>query len=212
MKKPVKLQKTSGFTLVELMVVIVIIAALFGIGAMAAMKIQKSSRLTGSVQKVRDLGVRVAAYTTDHNGELPVYHNTTTNLYWWGNLVEDPKNKSQLTVFKSPNHKEFDLNRVDITISYGWNGKVVGMNESDDSSGYGPKRLANFSDPSRIMVLADGPAKNGRGLIDAQTAIPDSERYGGKVAALILDGSAKTLNVEGDLKPSSPWWQGDEKH
>lgn len=66
-----KPSRTHGFTLVELLVCIAIVAGLAAI----AMSIMKSSRqkahLVSANQKLRSLGASLVAYTTDTNGLLP---------------------------------------------------------------------------------------------------------------------------------------------
>jgi hypothetical protein len=167
------------------------------------------SRLSGSINKVRDLGVRIQAYTQDNAGQLPVWKDNSQNLYWWGMLVSDPLNKSQLEIFKSPGDKYFNIDKVEATISYGWNARVCGRSESAEG-GEGPKRMVNFRDPSRILVLADGPKQNGFGLLDLNK-LPDPDRYNGKVAGLMLDGSGKQLTIESDFKQNSFWFQTEEE-
>ena len=209
MKKPRIGTRTKGFTLVELLVVIVIIGALAGMVFAMTKGALAKSRLSGSINKVRDLGVRIQAYTQDNAGQLPVWKDNSQNLYWWGMLVSDPLDKSKLEIFKSPGDKYFNIDKVEATISYGWNARVCGRSESAEG-GEGPKRMVNFRDPSRILVLADGPRQNGFGLLD-QNKLPDPDRYNGKVAGLMLDGSGKQLTVESDFKQNSFWFQTEEE-
>ena len=209
MKKPRIGSRTKGFTLVELLVVIAIIAALAAMVFALTKGAMAKSRLAGSVNKVRDLGVRIQAYTQDNAGELPVWKNESQNLYWWGMLIDDVRDESKLEMFKSPGDKNFDVNKIESTVSYGWNAHVCGRSESAEG-GEGPKRMVSFRDPSRILVLADGAKSNGFGLLD-QNKLPDPERYDGKVAALMLDGSGKQLMIESDFKQNSFWFQTEEE-
>jgi len=209
MKKPRIGTRTKGFTLVELLVVIAIIAALaamvFGVtkGAMA------KSKLAGSINKVRDLGVRIRAYTDDNAGQLPVWKDQSQDLYWWGTLVDDIRDERKLEIFKSPGDKYFDAKKIESTISYGWNARVCGRHETADGD-EGPKRIVNFKDPSRILVLADGPKRNGFGLLDPNQ-LPDPDRYDGKAAALMLDGSARQMLIESEFKQNMFWFQTEEE-
>ena len=210
MKKPQNGLRTKGFTLVELLVVITIIAALAGLIFAMTKKAMDKSRLAASLTKVRNLGVMVQGYTQDNAGQLPVWKDQTQDLYWWETLVEDPDNESQLEIFRSPAHKEFSAKRGRPNLSYGWNASVVGRFENAEGDD-GPKRMVNFENPSRILVLADGQAKGGDALID-RTHLPDEKRYNGRAAGLLLDGSGKELLIESDFKTgASVWFMTEEE-
>ena len=184
-----------------IVIIVVLAAATFAISTSVLTK----SRLNTSVSKVRDLGIRVESYSQDNGGFLPVYHDTTLDLYWWGMLVKDEKNESELGVFKSPGDKKFDLKKVKDTISYGWNAHVCGRSENAQG-GEGPQRKNSFKDPTNILVITEGPKNGGQGLFD-EANTPDPKRYGGKAAALMLDGSGKTLNIETEFtKGASKWF------
>ena len=209
MKNPKIGKRAGGFTLVELMVTIAIIVALAGLVFSLARGAQAKSRLAASVNKVRDLGVRIQAYTQDNSGQLPVWKDQSQDLYWWGMLVVDPRNPNQLEIFRSPGHKEFSSNISAPNLSYGWNARVVGRYETAEGD-EGPKRMVNFREPSRIMVLADGARTGGNALID-QTILPDPERYAGKAAALMLDGTARAMDVASDLQAGSIWFMTEDE-
>ncbi|WP_035614340.1 prepilin-type N-terminal cleavage/methylation domain-containing protein [Haloferula sp. BvORR071] len=206
MKKPAIVKPASGFTLVELMVVIVIMIVLVALGSAMFISVRNKSQLTASVANLRDLGVKIEGYSQDNAGVLPVYKDNTQNLYWWGMLVpgNDINNESLLMVFKSPAHKEFDPKKIEQTISYGWNAHVCGRSE-DSTGGEGPKRKVSFKNPGSNLVLTESPRVNGMGLLD-DSNLPDPKRYKGKAAALMLDGSAKQLDIETEFKRGNSKW------
>jgi prepilin-type N-terminal cleavage/methylation domain-containing protein len=208
MKKPGIGKQARGFTLVELMVAIVIIAALAGLVFGIAKSTLMKSRMSANLTNVRSLGVEVQGYAQDNAGILPTWRDDSQDLYWWGMLVKDPKNESLLGKFKSPSDKEFDVNKIESTISYGWNARVVGRS-ADSAGDDGPKRLASFKQPAEILVLAD-TRKGAMGLID-EGALPDPDRYDGKAAGLMLDGSARTLTLENDFGANSKWFKTEEE-
>lgn len=198
MKKPKFAKRARGFTLVELMVSIVIVAALVSMVFALTRNAMAKTRLAASSTAVRNLGVMIQGYTQDNAGQLPVWKDNSTDLFWWGQLVKDPKNESQLEIFRSPGHKQFDAKSSTPNLSYGWNASVCGRYDTGEGDD-GPKRMASFKEPARILVLADGAKTGGNALLD-ETVLPDPERYNGKAAGLMLDGSARTLNVETDFK------------
>jgi type II secretory pathway pseudopilin PulG len=204
MKKPMLKKRTGGFTLVELMVTIVIVIALAAMVFALTKGAMARSKLSASATAVRSLGVKIQAYTQDNAGQLPVWKDQSQDLYWWGMLVTDPKNPTQLEPFHSPGHDEFDPKSSTPNLSYGWNARVVGRYETSEGDD-GPKRMASFKEPARILVLADGPARNTDALLD-ENSLPDPERYAGKAAGLLLDGSAKTLDIHADFKSGPSEW------
>ena len=134
--------------MVCIVIVICLAATVFALTRSAMAK----SRLAASSTRVRDLGVRIQAYTQDNAGQLPVWKDSSQDLYWWGMLVTDPRKESELEIFRSPGHHEFDGKSATPNLSYGWNARVVGRSESAEGDD-GPKRLAHFKEPARILVL-----------------------------------------------------------
>ena len=70
----------------------------------------------------------------------------------------------------------------------------------------GQKMMLNFSKPEKTLVLADGAKQGGFGLIEPGGPLPDPDRYEGKIAALMLDGSARIMDAGLDFKPDSAWF------
>ena len=208
MKKPGIGKRAGGFTLVELMVVIVIILVLAGLVFGFAKSAITKSRMAANLNNVRSIGVMVEGYTLENAGILPTWRDDSQDLYWWGLLVEDPKNESLLGKFKSPNDRDFDIKRVESTCSYGWNARIVGR-YSNGQGEDGPKRKVGFKYPGETLVLAD-TSKGAMGLLD-ETHLPDEERYNGKAAGLMLDGSAREMNIEVDFRRDSVWFKTEEE-
>jgi type II secretory pathway pseudopilin PulG len=204
MKKPTFGKRAGGFTLVELMVCIVIVISLAALVFALTKNAMAKSRMSASQTRVRDLGVRIQAYTQDNAGQLPVWKDSSQDLFWWAALMKDPRDINEMEMFHSPGHDEYDPKPSNPNLSYGWNAHVVGRSESAEGDD-GPKRLASFREPTRILVLADGPAKNPDAVLDTNS-LPDPDRYNGKVAALMLDGSSRALEVEAEFKRGQSVW------
>lgn len=192
-----------GFTLVELMVTITIVAVLAALSFSMVKRTMQRSKLTASVSKVKDLGTFVHSYVADHGGRLPVWKDG--EVYWWEQLADEDEYDMEM-LYRSPAHQGFRADDLEGTISYGWNAAVVGKSgaagEAEDA---GPRRLVSFRRPGKVLVLADGARERGFGLIEAGGPVPDPERYAGKAAGLLLDGSARTFDALEDFKADSEW-------
>lgn len=198
----------SGFTLVELMVVVLILIVVAALALTIGRRAMQSARFTGSISRAHDLGAMVLTYATDHNGELPVWHDYNKGKYWWQLITEDFSTEGgENEMFRSPNHSGFDPEQVAMTISYGWNYPVIGRHKGD--SGFKEDhvlRLANFDEPGRVLVLCDGARTNSWGFIDGYANVPDPQRYNGRAAGFILDGSVRTLRTPDEFAPDSKWF------
>lgn len=197
--------KARGFTLVELLVGIVIIAVLAGLSFGISQRVKTKANLSASVQRARDLGPLLMAYTQDQNGTLPVWKDGEN--YWWEELVDTDLHDPE-PYFRSPGHREFDPKRIEATISYGWNGSVLGREfDPGNADETGRKRMVNFKRPASVLVLADGAKEDGFGLIAPDGPLPDPERYDGKAAGMMLDGSGRVFDIKEELGADSRWFE-----
>ena len=199
-------RKRSGFTLVELLVVITLIVALAALSAVGLSKWNQRAKAANGVTRVRDIGVTVLSYATE-KGEMPVWHDYNVGKYWW-QLLGEFEGNDEPERFRNQAHLQFDRENPEQTMSFGWNYPVIGRHKGD--SGYRGDhvlRLSNFLEPSQTLVLADGPAENCWGYIDGFQNKPDPKRYDGKTAAVFLDGSARLLDTPLDFNPESKWFK-----
>ena len=83
-------KKPSGFTLIEILIVVAIIAALAAIGGSLFKSAKQKAHQSAALQKMKSLGATFATYTVDRNGLLPYEDSTGTDD--WTNAAR-PENQ-----------------------------------------------------------------------------------------------------------------------
>ncbi len=76
--KPIH-RKTAGFTLVELLVVIVIVAALAAISFSLSTRMMKRADVAKSLQNIQQIGSMLAVYSSDNSSNLPAIKAITVD-------------------------------------------------------------------------------------------------------------------------------------
>lgn len=79
----------SGFTLVELLVVIVIVASLAGLLFAMANRMKKKAESAACMSNLRQLTSIALAYSSDHHGDLPMPTEAGGELAWPDTLAAD---------------------------------------------------------------------------------------------------------------------------
>jgi len=194
--------RSQGFTLVELLVVIVIIAALAGLSAPVILKQRKAADRTEAINNVKQIGLSLqefdAEYSVfpDNNTAQTVKENTGTDLSFAGTFSNDYfrqliagaglKSEKPFYCKTSYTKKPDDnfsgthaLEKGEVGFGY----IMATQSEGQSSSGT----------PSRPVVVAP--------LYQAQTDWTfDGEIYGDKAVILRLDNSATALPIRTDNK------------
>ncbi|RYD36026.1 MAG: prepilin-type N-terminal cleavage/methylation domain-containing protein, partial [Verrucomicrobiaceae bacterium] len=70
-KNPILFRPSSGFTLVEILVVLVIVAALAAVAFTMGPKMKRRGDAAKSLQNIRQIGVSLITYSTENNSRLP---------------------------------------------------------------------------------------------------------------------------------------------
>jgi prepilin-type N-terminal cleavage/methylation domain-containing protein/prepilin-type processing-associated H-X9-DG protein len=186
-------QASTGFTLVELLVVISIIAILAGFAMPAFQKVQERARATACASNLNQLGKGVRMYLTDNDDQMFPKSGA------WPVLLHD-KAVPDWKVFRSP----FDApsgsrpakdTAPNAPVSYGLNEKVLGTNTS------------KFEAPSQLFLMAaamdQGKIVSFSGTSESSPTITPSGGAGGKfgthsgrsqINVLFADSHVASLN------------------
>src|SRR5215471_14213568 len=115
-----------GFTLLELLVVIVVAAILASIGYPAFIGALERAKVTKDMNNLRQIGIATQTYMNDNDGTLP----GSATVTWMSQL--NPKYASAWGVFQSPFDIRGPSEKGDATtpVSYGINANVFGTSAS----------------------------------------------------------------------------------
>lgn len=218
MKLP-KNPKENGFTLVELLVVIVIIGALAALSFTVGPRMLAKGKATEAMQNLRQLGPILTGYAADHDMKLPpakapavLPDGTNLDLQWNEvclaalfpeTLTKDLQSKAwwdkNKTAFKNPLFKQ----STPLIPGYALN-QMIAENIAIASSGSAPSKeslltvsvpIASISDPGRTPMIA--PYNNYIFRYD------EDELKGFKTAPLkdlATDGKVPVLFVDGHIE------------
>lgn len=196
-------RRPGGFTLVELLVVIVIIAALAGLSAPVILKQRKAADRTEALNNVRQIGLSLFEFDAefgsfpDNNTAEDVKESTGTQLTFGGTFSNDYFRqliayglKSEKPFWcktsMSPKKPDDVFNSADKALEAGEVGfSYIMMTQTDAQTSSG--------EPGRPVVVA--PSYKG------QTDWTfDPEPYGEKAIVLKLDNSATAMQIRTDNK------------
>jgi prepilin-type N-terminal cleavage/methylation domain-containing protein/prepilin-type processing-associated H-X9-DG protein len=218
--------RPQGFTLVELLVVIVIIATLAALSFVGFRQIRDASRRAVSLGNLKQLGIGMVSFSAENNGYLPLSRLSGSDGYWPQVLYPYIGSPS---VFLRPGSRNVqasvsqpegyfwlgsdlaakDPNGLPIRWNYIINGGGPTLPFSEDPNNNTQftrglsRSLMTLEDPAHTVFLAEG--KEGNWWFNAEAKSNSSRIYrwmNGTSNVLFGDGSARNLNPKSELKNS----------
>lgn len=210
----------AGFTLVELLVVITIIAVLAALISMSISRMRDGSRRAVSLGNLRQLGVGMTMFVSENNGYLPMSRRGGT---YWPGLIHPYLGSA---VFLRPGSKDLPASPkvpegyfggVSALTAEGqpirWNYIINGggpnlpfyeapgsEGNADNARGYA-RSFASIEAPDKTVFMAEG--KEGNWWFNNVGAVTNSPRIyrwkNGTSNVLFGDGSTRTLNPKTEL-------------
>ena len=145
--------RPKGFTLVELMVAIVIVALLATIGAITAQSMITRAKETKCMSNMRNIGVALHIYASDNGERFPeTYHTTSLDKAWIEAL--EPYLGEYDKVRISPGDPRGNERLAAGGTSYVLNSFLFVPEFDEEGSPIGPplNRIASIPDPSRTLL------------------------------------------------------------
>jgi prepilin-type N-terminal cleavage/methylation domain-containing protein/prepilin-type processing-associated H-X9-DG protein len=145
--------RADGFTLMELLVVVTLIAILAGLAFPAYQRVIQSGRATACVSNLRQLGVGLGAYLADNNNTMPILNTARPSTSVNVPVIDNTLSRYITTpsVFACP----ADVNGFaqSTGTSYFWNVAINGQAAANLS--FLPMLSQKTQSPSQIPIMAD---------------------------------------------------------
>lgn len=187
-------KRWSGFTILELLIVLVTIIIIAGLLLPALLGARDSTLLANCLSNMKQIGIGWVAYTTDNRGCLPGYRLSDTDpADWWerigpyenkvgGNTVTHGTNKYHVNyisgIFVCPadqtNHPNIDPDyKTNIDYGAAYHGKRFGAN--DRGSYVYNKTVRPDDDTKYLRMLRNLPVEDGKAPILAEGKVKDQD-------------------------------------
>jgi prepilin-type processing-associated H-X9-DG protein/prepilin-type N-terminal cleavage/methylation domain-containing protein len=224
MNPPIRNAQRDGFTLVELLVVIGIIAVLIGILLPSMARSRQQAQTVQCMSNLRQLAIAAFAYADNNNGSYPIAYygsfksplsisyswdfTTETNIYtgvrtviagilWQGN--------TNLEVQQCPAYNGSSSTLTDPFTGYNYNTSYIGHGQMESVPA--PIKMTDVKRPTRCALFGDGqyyggankymraPFPNpGDANFVGRSAGTQGFRHSGKTNVVFCDGHAESLS------------------
>jgi prepilin-type processing-associated H-X9-DG protein/prepilin-type N-terminal cleavage/methylation domain-containing protein len=195
---------TSGFTLVEMLSVIGILAILFAVLLPAVWNARSAAQQVKCASNLRSLGVALELYKMDHEGEMPKSYSSEQGGYWYaaliGSDVNHPMYFDTVKVLSCPGQEGGGKSKVagtDIGIGYGMSNLSLwypSISRTDKRPKFFSMVLQNPSGWPLLMCAQNGQITE---LDDPVATAPSYQRYydvhNGLANVLMADGHIEVV-------------------
>lgn len=203
-----------AFSLLEVLISIALVVTLFGLLLSVGSKVRQAGKATKCTNNLRQIGVGLAAYISEHNGALIPAAVPTPEWFWYNELAPYMQQSGAAETppdwVRCPAKKFRALTNE--TVGYGWNYMNFGWDLLRKNSwGYG-SRLSQVTKPASTLIVGDSKDEtiSPENLYENRYIYTPPEkpellakRHGGRGNYLFLDGHVEALTY--DYLQSSPW-------
>nr|QDY92648.1 hypothetical protein fos2004AM_00017 [uncultured Planctomycetota bacterium] len=217
-RKSIQLPAGRGFTLVELLVTVAIIAVLASVLLPALSTARQTAKQLRCASNLREIGRAIMFYVDAYNGALPTAeaaHYAEGSANWWEHkaflatlaLEPFPCGPSVLTC---PEDSLPDFYKSGAPMScwssYGANASCFGMQRGGSKRG---RRLSQVQQPAEALAFADAEFDEGEALVVGHqdcVLIAFAYRHRGRAEAVFLDTHVETITAA-DVPTGEDAWR-----